>query len=454
MSLASILSIARSALSAHQQAVNVTSHNIANASTEGYSRQSVPLQAATPVKLPSGIVGRGVTALATQRSRSAFLDASYRRESGLSGQFDELRTMLGQVESVFGEPGDGGLADVMDGLWSAFGDLANDPAGSTQRSLLREAATTLVQRFRATDQRLGEIDQSVTERMTSTVAEVNSLATQIADVNRQILGLGAMRSSPDLADQRDLLVDKMSKLMNVRVVEHGDGTIGVLAGESLLVDGTALQQLAVRTAPGGGVGIGVGNAKELLDPGTGSLKALVEMSQTQMPAARRQLDQLARSLVQEVNRAHAAGKTPSGETGIDFFDPTGLTAGTIALGARIVQSPNNIAAGTDGSSGDGTVALGIAGLRTAGLAGLGGQTLSEFYTGMVSTLGVITRTATEQSSAQETVLANVKAQRSSVSDVSVDEEMVNLTRQQQAYAAAARLVTIANEMMDDVLKMV
>jgi flagellar hook-associated protein 1 FlgK len=456
MSLASILNIAQSALSAHQRAVSTSSHNIANASTEGYSRQRVTMQAALPVRTGQGLVGRGVETLGSTRARDRYIDAGIRRETGTLGQYDTMRSLLGQVEAVFGEPSDTGIAVALDTFFDAMGDLANDPSGAAPRALLREAGSALAQRFRATDARLGEIGLNVGERLRASVSEVNGLAARIGDVNRQILALGAEADAPDLEDQRDLLVDRLSGYMGVRVVEHQDGTLGVLAGDALLVDGATVQRLDVRENPRGGLAIGFAGSKESIDANSGSVAALVELSGNQVPAVRRQLDQLVAALVDEVNTLHRAGRTPAGLGGVDFFDGTGRTAGTIALDGRILQSTDNIAAGAGagGGAGDGVVALSIAQLRTGGARTLGGQSLGEFYTGMVSSLGVITREAEQASAAQDTMLASLEAQRSSVSDVSVDEELVNLMRQQQAYAAASRLVTIANSMMDDVLRMV
>ena len=454
MSLASILNIAQSALSAHQRAVSTTSHNIANASTEGYSRQRETMQAALPVRTAQGLVGRGVETLGSTRARDRYIDAGIRRETGTLGQYNTMKSLLGQVEAVFGEPSDTGIAVALDTFFDAMGDLANDPSGAAPRALLREAGSALVQRFRATDARLGEIGLNVGERLRASVSEVNGLAAQIGDVNRQILALGAEADAPDLEDQRDLLVDRLSEYMGVRVVEHQDGTIGVLAGDALLVDGATVQRLDVRENPRGGFAIGFAGSKESIDANSGSVAALVELSGNQVPAVRRQLDQLVAALVDEVNTLHRAGRTPAGLGGVDFFDGTGRTAGTIALDGRILQSTDNIAAGASGGAGDGAVALSIAQLRTGGTRALGGQSLGEFYTGMVSSLGVVTREAEQAAAAQDTMLASLEAQRSSVSDVSVDEELVNLMRQQQAYAAASRLVTIANSMMDDVLRMV
>ncbi len=158
-----------------------------------------------------------------------------------------LRDMLSNVESVFGEPSDLGLGAGIDQLFSAFGDLANDPAGKAPRQLVRQAAETLSGRFRTADQRLGELAAETVTRMEGILTEVNAIAREIADLNVEIrAGASGDRGAPDVMDRRDLLVDKLSGLISVRVVDRADGTIGVLAGDAMIVD--AAQAMAAGTA--------------------------------------------------------------------------------------------------------------------------------------------------------------------------------------------------------------
>ena len=219
MSLTSLLSIARTALLAHQKAVDVTGHNIANANTEGFSRQRLVLEPQPPIQTPIGQLGRGVAAVGVERIRDEFLDASYRRENADLGRFTTLRDLLGRLESIFGEPSDSRLAVGIDQFLSAFGDLANDPTGGAPRVLVVQAAQYLRQQFRDAERRVGDVGQEVVARMQEAVSEINAIARQVADFNIRIQSRATgFRDAPDLKDQRDQLLDRLSSLMSVRVI--------------------------------------------------------------------------------------------------------------------------------------------------------------------------------------------------------------------------------------------
>jgi flagellar hook-associated protein 1 FlgK len=455
MSLSSILSIARTALLSQQKALDVTGHNIANASTEGYSRQRLRLTAAVPLQTPIGQVGRGVTADGIERARSSFFDSGFRQENGLLGQYSTSKEMLDQVEGVFGEPSTTGLGATIDQFLSAFGDLANDPAGQSSRQVVRQAAGALTRQFNELDRRLGAIGQDAQARLASVVKDVNSYAAQIADLNTKIVAAESNnKTAPDLRDARDLLVDKISSLMSARVIEHPDGSIGLLAGDSLLVDGAQATALQAKNLPSGGLGIGFVNSANTFDPGSGTIKALTDLTTKTIPSVRTRLDALARGIVTEVNQLHKSGKTLTGATGVDFFDPTGLTAATMSVSSAVQQSGSNIAAGSSGGVGDGSIALAIAGFRTTGLPSFGNQTAGGAYTSLVSSVGVLTRDAGQSAIAQDTIVANVDSQRLSLSGVSVDEELTRMIEQQHAFAAASRMVNVADQMIQDVIQMV
>lgn len=455
MSLNSLLSIARSALLTHQRSIDVTGHNIANAQTEGYTRQRLAIQAETPLRTGFGQMGRGVTAAGMERLRDQFLDQSYRRENGDLGRFGTMKDLLGQVDALFAEPTDVGIANGIDELFSAFADLANDPTGQTPRTIARQAAENLTARFRDADTRLSTMTGEVRARVDDAVTSINNITRQVADLNTRIRSAGSgLRESPDLKDKRDLLIDQLSGLIGVRVVEREDGTVGVLAGDALLVDGAQVSDLEVRDMENGTIQVGAKNVPSGVNLSSGSLSGLVELSARTIPGMRDQLDTLVAGIVREVNTIHRAGRTNSGATGIDFFSAGGVTANTMRVSDDIRASINNIAAGVSGAPGDNATALALAGLRTTGVGSFNGDTIGGAFQKMVSSLAVTVQDANSNHEAQTILVANADATRQSVGGVSIDEELTRLITQQTAYSAAARLVTVADQMMQDVLNMV
>ncbi len=454
MTLISLLSIARTALLTHQRAMDVTGHNVANAMTPGYTRQRLDLVASTPMNTPLGTIGRGVTDSGVSRVRDRFLDAGVRRESGLFGRSDTLGSFLGQVEAAINEPSDFGVTAALDGMLNAFSELATDPSSSVHRGLVLQHAGRFVQQVQRLDTEIAQASSDAVAMMRTTVEEVNRLSSEIGALNEQILAAGGpTQSAPDLADQRDLVIDRLSELIDVRVLERADGTLGVLAGSTLLVDGPHVQQLEVRTLAGGGIGVGVQSGADV-DPRSGRLQGLVEFTNNEVPSFRSQLDSFVAAVVTEVNAIHQTGFTATGVTGTDFFAAGGLTAQTLSLTPAVQASGDAIAAGGTAAAGDGDVALRIAGLRASPVAALGGRSLGEFYSGTVASFGVTVQDAIQTSTAHRTLLERGHAQRSSANGVSVDEEMVWLIAQQQAFAAATRLVTVADEMVTELLRMV
>lgn len=453
MSLSSLLSIARSALSAHQRAVNVAGHNIANASTEGYTRQRLRLVPATPLRNPQGFLGRGVRIDGIERSRSQFLDATVRRESGALAQFSTLSQSLVEIEDVLGEPSDFGLAASMDAFWSAWGDLASNPLNGAARAVVRSQGRQLTDQFNRMANRLDAIRGQTFESLRFDIEDVNRMAVRIADLNRQIVGSGgAGANAPDLLDQRDLVLDRLAELLPVQVVVNKDGSVRVFGGDALLVDGMLVRSLAVTTTSSGAVAIGTDSST--LKAGSGRLAAHLDVLNSAISNVQGQLDALAAVVVSEVNTLHNGGATLAGAPAGDFFSATGVTAASITLATQIELSRDNIAAGTGSGPGDGSVALNMAALRSVTLASLGSLTMGDFYTSVVAELGQEVREAEGFARAQDALVANAKSRRSSMSDVSIDEEMVSIIMHQQAFAAAARLISVADEMIQEILRMV
>jgi flagellar hook-associated protein 1 FlgK len=453
MSLNSILSIARSALLTHQKAQEVTGHNISNAYTEGYTRQRLRIQAAPPLVTSWGTVGRGVVEQGVERIRDRYLDATYRAEAGSLGRSDTLRTLLAGIESIFGEPSESGLAAALDAFFSAFAELANDPSSLAARTLVQSAGRRLARQFNLVAGGIAEAQSKALAQLRGTVDEVNSLARRIAQLNVEILaGGGIAQSAPDLADQRDQLLDRLSQLATVRVLHNDNGTLSVVAGDTMLVEGGMSRSIAVQAAGSGFQLITDGNTP--FAAGGGQLDGLLEFLNVRAGDLSARLDQLAAALVSEVNALHQTGVTPGGASGTNFFDPAGTTALTIALDPAIAASALAVAAGNTAAPGDNSVALAISQLRGTGIAALGGASAGEYLADLVSYLGNSVRDLDAEATVARSLVAAAEMQRQSVSGVSLDEELTALMVHQQAYTAAARVVSVANEMMDDLLHMV
>ncbi len=462
-SLFGILGIARSGMAAQQLQVEVASHNLANATTEGYSRQRVDLAARHPNVTPDGLLGAGVGVLDISRSRDLLLDRQVRSAtSDLMG--DRMRqTLLSEVEIAFGEPSDAGLGATLDAFHSAWADLANDPTGVGARSVLVQRGELVAEHLRRVADGLDAVRERAARQLEGDVTTANQLLGEIARLNREIVAIEAGgRSAPDLGDRRDRALDALAEIMDIAVHPQPRGDVHVTVGGIGVVGGTSAQTLQL-VAGAGGWRVETATGTALREAG-GTVGSALQLLHDDLPTFRGALDDLARGIAETVNAAHRAGTSPNGTTGTDFFDVSGglaaLTASTLTLDAAIRADPRNIAAGSaDGGGmyqpGANDVALTIAGLRTTGSPGhLDGGTAGDFYRTLVTRVGLAVRGASTDVAAGETLRMAAMQRRESLVGVSTDEELVSVIQFQAAYAASARVVNVVDEMLRTLLDLV
>jgi len=456
MSISDALNIAQSALAAQQFVMNSTAENIANANTPGYTREQVTLTPSTPLLTSEGSVGTGVTVGGTQRLRSTFLDDAYRTESGLSGQYTTTQNLLNQIQTGLGEPSSTGLSAALSGFFNAFTSLTSDPSNPTNLAEVQQAGSTLVQRFQSVSTSLTTVGQNAVSQLQSDVTQANQLLSQIQQLNQQIVAAQSNGGAPTLQDKRDQAIDQLSSLIGVSTVSYPDGSVGVMAGGSVLADATQHATLAVITS-GAGYGVSVNGSATPAAISTGDIGAISTFTQTTLPGLQGQLDTLAASLVGAVNTLSESGTVTGSNppvTGVPFFNPAGTTASTIALSAQVLASPANIVTGTSGSPGDATIAAQIGQLAQTANAALGNQSIPAYYASFVSGLGAQAQAAQQNATAQTTLLSNLSTQRDSVDGVNTDTELIAMIQTQEAYSAATHLVTAADQMVQSLLQAV
>ncbi len=456
-SIGSILSVATTALRSQQEAITVTAHNIANAATEGYSRQRPVLSSMPPLRTPTGVFGTGVKLADIQRVRDAYLDTSYRNELGEFKEQEYRSGVLGQVETLLAEPGEGGLGKALDQFFSAWSSLAANPTSATARGVVRDQADFLAGRMRDTSNALDNLRQDTESRLLTSVQRVNELAQGIARINREVTASESSgETAGDLRDTRDRAIDELSTLIPVQVTQRANGSVGVMFSGFSLVDGAHSSTLEVRLS-GSTVGVGLAGHPSMITDMGGGIGGMLRVLNTDLPEVTAKLDELAEALVTEVNALHRTGTNPAGLTGVDFFDPAATTASSIGLSAAVAAGVDAISAGTGGPAGEyragaNGVANSLASLRDTA-SGLLGSSYGEHFRRLVSDVGFGVRSSLDLVEVHETLAGQADVRRSSLSGVSTDEELVRLIEFQTAYAAAARVVTTANEMLETLVRM-
>jgi flagellar hook-associated protein 1 FlgK len=415
-------------LLAEQRALDVTSHNIANANTEGYSRQEAMLQTADALALPPvGQIGTGVDVAGYRRIRDGFLDLQYRTQAMQVGAGMTRADALDQAELRLAEPSDNGIAARLNSFWGAWSDLANTPDSGAARQALVADAQTLVGSINDLDAGLKTVSGQAADALTALTGnggELQQLGRELAGLNGAIKDAQSVGGQPnDLLDRRDLLLDKLSGLAQVSVSDNGTGSIRITLGGAAtpLVDGSTLTWPAPAwtTSPGG--------------PG-GKIGALMDLSSPTGTIAsyRGELESFAQALTTQVNDIYKPA------VGVDFF---AYDATTKMLSVNPAVTATSVRAGT-GATADNGAARAIAALR--GTAG--GP--DDLYSRLVTRIGTEVADARRGTLNATALSDSIQDRRQSTAGVSLDEEMTNLIRFQRGYQAAARAMTTTDEMLD------
>jgi len=478
-----LFSIARSALLTHQTALQTISQNIANAQTPGYSRQEAVLEANTPVRLSYGNVGTGVHVENIIRKRDILLDDGYRTAEGQAGEAELKQSQLSQMEGIFGEPTDAGMSNALDQFWGAWSDLAANPSSTTSRAVVQQRGAQVAQLFNDYDTQLTQQRTSSLDRLSSSVAQINALSKQVAELNTQIVtSESGGVSANDLRDQRDLVLDQLANVAGTRSINQPDGSVTVIIGNSTLVDGSTARPLSIQLETPNPmpavipsdipVRIRLGDSPDRLAPLGGELRAITDYVNTEIPGIRGRLDAMASSLVTAVNAAHTAGYTFSGTTipgtaAGNFYDAgtvlNPVRASTIKLDAAIAADSSKIAAsGNANAPTDNTAALALSALRTTGTTvsytAPSGATETgsflDFFRKTVTSLGLDSKSASDDATVYRALADQADTRRQSVSGVNTDEELVNMLKVQQSYTAATKLIKTADEMLQTLLQLV
>ena len=462
--LGGILNIGRTALLAQQQAIDVTGNNIANANTDGYSRQRVVLETAPTVDTIIGPEGTGVTAAAVERIIDRFIEPQIQGAIQDAYRWEAEQDILERVEIVFNESQGSGLNEALSDFFNAWQDLANNPSGYSERVTLTGKAETLAATFNQAHGDLVQIQADIDTSIDTTVAEINTIAGQLAALNNEISALATAGLNPnDQLDQRDSLLRDLSELIDFTAAQGSDGRVTVTLGDgNVLVGAAPFGQLAtVADAVTGHKDVVWDSAPAVDlngDIGGGRLQGWLEARDTTVQGYIDDLNALATGapdgLMAQVNGLHQAGFDLTGNAGRAFF--TGTDAGDLAVNADILADSDLVVAASElaGVPGGNGQAIAIAALQSAATMNGGSATFDDYYNGIVRDVGVQVNLAGDNHDQQSAMVKHLMNYRESVSGVSLDEEMVNLVKFQHAYDAAAKLIKSVDEMLATVINMV
>lgn len=459
-----ILNIGQSALIAEQTALSTTSQNIANVNTPGYTRQEAVFETTPAVNDLSMPTGTGVQIGEIRRVVDRFIETQITSENATLGRSQIDQSVLGRVEAVFNEAQGAGINQAVSNFFASLQDLANSPQGATERAALLSRAGTMTQQFAAADSQLQQIRKDLNTEIVGKINDVNTLTGQIADLNNQISRTEVNgQKANDLRDERGRLLNELAQKVDISVIEDAQGSSNIMiAGGKPLVEADKAFSLRGVADPAN-----LGFVKVVFDAGTGSttditaaigngeLKGLIDLRDNVIPGYIGRLDQLASSIVTEVNAQHRLGFDLTGTAGGDFFAPTPAVSGAAGSMAVAVIDPKMIAAAgsASGAPGDNSNALRLAQLQGKSVAALGDTTFQNSYGSLVGDIGGKSQFAQSSVSAQGVVMNQLASQRDQVSGVSLDAEVTNLLIFERAYQAAARIISMADQLLQTVIAM-
>jgi flagellar hook-associated protein 1 FlgK len=480
-----LFSIGSSSLRTSKRSLETTSHNIANANTEGFSRQKVHHETNLPVESGSNVLGNGVNVKQVKRVHDNLIEKNLIRSTANHTYNEERTFQLERVEEVFNEINTEGLNKVMNKFFNSFRELSNQPENEVVRSIVRDNANVVAADFKRIQDQIGHAREAIDTKIVKTVEDINLYGENITKLNKEIIRLeNAGGHANDLRDQRDQLVRNISEYFTTHTYEDKKGQYVVnVQGVGTLVTGGITNKLKTLKSSGPDGANGIGKIEVTIEgrPGKpishkflkGSMQAMFDTRDIEIEGLNSKMDDIAHGLVHATNAIHRRGYAnkeiptdengnvlfKSGEqyTGINFFkEPIDVTnaASKIELSDEVKTDLNNISTGLEANSpGDNRVAIAISKLQHEKVFGDKDTTFEEHYHEAIGEIG--TRSAKAQLDLEQTsgVLAQAKSIKERLSGVSLDEETANMVKFQHAYDASARMIKTADEMFDSVLNM-
>ncbi len=464
--LFSILSQASGSLSAHRNSAATASHNLSNANTPGFARQRAELQAMLPAEMINGgFIGRGAGLLTVSQARDRFIEAQIPGSMGQAA-FSSAHSAALQGVSALDPDGGAGLTKAIGDFYGSLRALSQNPSDPGLRQVALSTARSMSQAFNRASQSIEAAKSGIDAKLTGTVAEANTLAANIADLNNQIQVARASGGEPnDLLDARLSATDRLATLTGAKPVPDAKGNVSML-----LANGTALVNenraatlsLLPNAANGGHLAVqltrtdGTGPMAMQQSEFGGEAGGLLAARDTTLDKAAKSLDTLAFDLGNAINLVHRTGFALDGTTGRDLL-VTGATsagaAGRLAVDPTVDANPSLLGAASSAGTvpGDGTALLALIGTETQALST--GLDASGALSNLISDFGASASRLAAAAQHDGALLDNVTAMRESVSGVSIDEEMINLTKAQRSFEAVMKVMKTTDEMLQTLLSL-
>jgi flagellar hook-associated protein 1 FlgK len=455
------LNLITGALQADQSALNVVANNVANASNATYTREVPNWSENQPVYVNGVAIATGVAMTGGVSQRDRVLEQRLQQQQQVSSGSAALLTALTTMQSSFtvassASSTGGNIGTDITNFFDAYTQLESNPTSNSLRQQVLSSATVLAGDVSSTATSLNDQQASLDQSATTIASQVNTLTTALAQVNQQIQSLSPNSDAGTLEDQRQSDLSQLSKLVGVNQIttENNGLSITTTGGQLLVSEGSSFQ---ITTGTVNGVThffAGGTDITSALTTGGGQIGGVLTARDQSIPTTLAGLDQLAYGIATQVNAVNNSGTDLAGDNGNagNIFNAPAQVAGSAESMSVVMTNPDLIAAAATGAgTGDNSNAVTAANLATQ--ATIGGQTPSNFYSNLVSTLGASVNETTIQNTAQTASVTQLQTQVSSLSSVNLDEEASNMQQFQRTYQAASQVFTMLNTIMASAINM-
>jgi flagellar hook-associated protein 1 FlgK len=488
MGLGAAMEIGKNGLTVYRVASEVTSENIANVNTPGYSRQRVILETAPPTTANGFPLGTGVKIATVERYYDGLLQQQIVTAQTTQGYDTTKSNILQQIEPAFNEVSNDGIGAAISKFFGAWQDLTVNPTGTAERQSVITNAQILSDNFHTISKTLSDTISAQNTSLVPLVNSINATLKDIAQLNGQIKTTELVAGNAnEMRDQRDQLIRELSQKIGIKFTENTDGTTDVYVTDNsaspatklFLVKGDVAGQVNANTTdPNKTIITVTDNSTALpttsnpLDPTValptipfykndiegGQLWAALKLRDVILPGYLAKVDALAATITSEVNLQHINNPPATnsydlnGNAGIALFDPAGTTAALFNLNVAIGNNTSLIAASSNSLlTGDNQNALKMANLQSKLSMSTGTLSFNGYLDGLVSQIGLDVKSSKTTVSQDEAFSNQLISLRESNSGVSLDEELTNLVKYQRSYQASAKLITTATEMLDTLM---
>lgn len=452
MSINKLLDISKNSLLVYQKALAVTSNNISNANNPYYSRQIVVFGTETPDYLTGLSIGSGVKIDDIFRAKNQILENQILGYNQKYSFADKQSSILQGLESLLSEPTDAGISSLIQNFFNSFEELANNPTSTPLRLNVIQSAQMLSSKFQNVYEGFLQNKNQLKQEATDTVTLINNYTEQINLLNKQIYEARIKgNEANDLLDKRDEMIDKLSKIVNVNVSIDKDNVANVSIGGVFAADKIQFTKFKLNEVDGKLI-LTNNDESAKVQVTSGELGAVVTTYNSTIPNYLKQLDAIGETIVKKVNEIHSKGYsiTEPQVTGINFFEK--YDTGSLVINSDILKDSNLIAASSDTTIGNNEIAKQIASLKEQKI--LNGLTIGESYSSFINGIANTIQQSQQNYDTYDMVLTQLNQQKASYSGVSVDEEMMNIIKYQRSFDASAKLVSVADKLLETIINMV